>query len=100
MQRRPEPEPDVRGTYYLLPEGDVSDTTQVKCEITEGPLARVRIYYEPLATVAEPILRLGEPFCRRYCEAHKGSSWFSRHFIASRSMFEWKQTTDVLLHVN
>ncbi|GAQ85565.1 hypothetical protein KFL_002410150, partial [Klebsormidium nitens] len=56
--RRPEPEPEVQGSFYLLPEGDVSDTTQVKCEITAGPRARARIYYEPIAAVAEPILRL------------------------------------------
>ncbi|GAQ79689.1 hypothetical protein KFL_000360050 [Klebsormidium nitens] len=54
---RSEPEPDMRD-YYLLPEGGVSDTTQVKCAITAGSLARVRIYYKTLENVAEPLQRL------------------------------------------
>lgn len=61
LQERPSPEPDVRGNYYLLPEGDVSDTTQVPCVITDGPLARVKIYYEPEANIAEPINRSSKP---------------------------------------
>lgn len=45
------------GKYYLLPEGDVSDTTLVKLEVTAGPIVRARIYYKTIASAAEKIGR-------------------------------------------
>ncbi|GAQ85562.1 hypothetical protein KFL_002410130 [Klebsormidium nitens] len=60
-EERPEAEPGyVGGNYYLLPEGDVSDTTLVGSQITSGSTVRVWIYFKNIAEVAEAIGSLGK----------------------------------------